>query len=134
MFLFLNFCIHSTKISVPSQLGSGFAKIVLLLLAYSAYKLPAMVNWLDPVFHFIFSPFPWQIGKTKVFLRAGQMAELDACRSQVLGRSASIIQRKIRSYLAHKHFVLLQFSAIQIQALCRGIQCFLLVLLVKVTF
>ncbi|KAM6588132.1 hypothetical protein CsatA_010737 [Cannabis sativa] len=43
----------------------------------------------------------YQIGKTKVFLRAGQMAELDACRSEVLGRSASVIQRKVRSYLVN---------------------------------
>ncbi|KAK6929671.1 Myosin, N-terminal, SH3-like, partial [Dillenia turbinata] len=62
----------------------------------------------------------YQIGKTKVFLRAGQMAELDACRSEVLGKSASIIQRKVRSYLAHRSFLFLQQSAIQIQALCRG--------------
>ncbi|XP_062166607.1 myosin-8-like [Alnus glutinosa] len=62
----------------------------------------------------------YQIGKTKVFLRAGQMAELDGYRSEVLGRSASIIQRKVRSYLCHKRFILLRLSAIQIQALCRG--------------
>ncbi|KAK4585859.1 hypothetical protein RGQ29_023176 [Quercus rubra] len=62
----------------------------------------------------------YQIGKTKVFLRAGQMAELDACRSEVLGRSASIIQRRVRSYLGRKTFILLRLSAIQIQALCRG--------------
>ncbi|GAV57235.1 Myosin_head domain-containing protein/IQ domain-containing protein/DIL domain-containing protein [Cephalotus follicularis] len=62
----------------------------------------------------------YQIGKTKVFLRAGQMAELDARRSEVLGRSASIIQRKLRSYIGRKNFLLLRQSAIQIQALCRG--------------
>ncbi|XP_024031293.1 myosin-6 isoform X1 [Morus notabilis] len=62
----------------------------------------------------------YQIGKTKVFLRAGQMAELDACRSEVLGKSASIIQRKVRSYLARNNFVLLRLSAIKIQASCRG--------------
>ncbi|KAL5542469.1 hypothetical protein UlMin_010179 [Ulmus minor] len=62
----------------------------------------------------------YQIGKTKVFLRAGQMAELDACRSEVLGKSASIIQRKVRSYLARREFVLLRLSAIHIQASCRG--------------
>ncbi|KAJ1416832.1 P-loop containing nucleoside triphosphate hydrolase [Sesbania bispinosa] len=39
----------------------------------------------------------YQIGKTKVFLRAGQMAELDTRRSEVLGKSASIIQRKIQA-------------------------------------
>ncbi|KAF3436048.1 hypothetical protein FNV43_RR23140 [Rhamnella rubrinervis] len=62
----------------------------------------------------------YQIGKTKVFLRAGQMAELDTRRSEVLGKSASIIQRKIRSYLARRSFILLRRSALQLQAACRG--------------
>lgn len=62
----------------------------------------------------------YQIGKTKVFLRAGQMAELDAHRSEILGRSASIIQRKVRSYLARRSFILVRRSVIQIQAACRG--------------
>ncbi|KAI4300104.1 hypothetical protein L6164_033518 [Bauhinia variegata] len=62
----------------------------------------------------------YQIGKTKVFLRAGQMADLDTRRSEVLGKSASIIQRKVRSYLGRRNFVLLRLSAIQIQAACRG--------------
>ncbi|KAL2953290.1 hypothetical protein AAZX31_19G156800 [Glycine max] len=62
----------------------------------------------------------YQIGKTKVFLRAGQMAELDTRRTEILGRSASIIQRKVRSYLACQSFILLRLSAVQIQAACRG--------------
>ena len=62
----------------------------------------------------------FQIGKTKIFLRAGQMADLDARRSEVLGRSASIIQRKVRSFLARRIFVSLRRSALQIQAVCRG--------------
>ncbi|ONK70922.1 uncharacterized protein A4U43_C04F2900 [Asparagus officinalis] len=62
----------------------------------------------------------YQIGKTKVFLRAGQMAELDALRSKVLGRSAIKIQRKVRSYLARRSFILLKRSATQLQAVCRG--------------
>lgn len=48
------------------------------------------------------------------------MADLDGRRSEVLGRSASIIQRKVRSYLGRKSFILLRRSAIQIQAACRG--------------
>lgn len=55
-----------------------------------------------------------------MFLRAGQMAELDAQRTEVLGRSASIIQRKVRAYLARRRFISVQKSAIFIQALCRG--------------
>ena len=62
-----------------------------------------------------------QIGKTKVFLRAGQMAELDALRTEVLGRSATKIQRKVRSYLARKNFIQLRISATHLQAICRGI-------------
>ncbi|KAG2260378.1 hypothetical protein Bca52824_079672 [Brassica carinata] len=62
----------------------------------------------------------YQIGKTKVFLRAGQMADLDTRRTEILGRSASIIQRKVRSYLATKTFMQLRSSATQIQAVCRG--------------
>ncbi|RLN10008.1 hypothetical protein C2845_PM11G21890 [Panicum miliaceum] len=62
----------------------------------------------------------YQIGKTKVFLRAGQMAELDARRNEVLGRSASLIQRKVRSFLAQKSFIALRRSALQIQIVCRG--------------
>nr|XP_033516901.1 myosin-7 isoform X2 [Nicotiana tomentosiformis] len=62
----------------------------------------------------------YQVGKTKVFLRAGQMAELDTRRNEVLGRSASIIQAKARTYFARKTFLLLRVSAIQVQAVCRG--------------
>ncbi|OIT26248.1 PREDICTED: myosin-7-like [Nicotiana attenuata] len=62
----------------------------------------------------------YQVGKTKVFLRAGQMAELDTRRNEVLGRSASIIQAKVRTYFARKTFLLLRVSAIQVQAVCRG--------------
>ncbi|GMI96527.1 hypothetical protein HRI_003322000 [Hibiscus trionum] len=63
----------------------------------------------------------YQIGKTKVFLRAGQMAELDALRAEILGRSAIRIQRKVRTNLARKYHKLLRSSVIQIQALCRGV-------------
>jgi len=56
-----------------------------------------------------------------VFLRAGQMAELDACRAEVLGRSANIIQRKIRTFICRKHYILLQLSAIELQRVARGI-------------
>ncbi|XP_019455075.1 PREDICTED: myosin-6-like [Lupinus angustifolius] len=62
----------------------------------------------------------YQIGKTKVFLRAGQLAELDTSRSLILGKSAIIIQRKIRSYLTRRSFISARLSAIQIQAVCRG--------------
>ncbi|KAL6011567.1 Unconventional myosin-XIX [Asimina triloba] len=62
----------------------------------------------------------YQIGKTKVFLRAGQMAELDARRNEVLGRSATVIQRKVHTHFVRKKYLSLRGSAIQIQAACRG--------------
>ncbi|CAH2059643.1 unnamed protein product [Thlaspi arvense] len=62
----------------------------------------------------------FQIGKTKVFLRAGQMAELDAHRAEVLGHSARIIQRKVLTYQSRQKYLLLQSASTVIQAFCRG--------------
>ncbi|KAL9273556.1 Myosin-11-like protein [Drosera capensis] len=63
----------------------------------------------------------FQIGKTKVFLRAGQMAELDARRAVVLSTAAKTIQRRIRTHYARKSFIALRKATIDIQSLCRRI-------------
>ena len=63
---------------------------------------------------------PWQIGKSKVFLRAGQMAELDARRAEVLGNAARTIQRQIHTYIARKEFISLREAAINLQSYLRG--------------
>ncbi|CAI0449005.1 unnamed protein product [Linum tenue] len=62
----------------------------------------------------------FQIGKTKVFLRAGQMAELDARRSEVLNNAAKIIQRRVLTHVTRKRFISLRKAVIVMQALCRG--------------
>lgn len=62
----------------------------------------------------------YQIGKTKIFLRAGQMAELDARRTEVLGNAARTIQRKIRTYIARKEFISVREAAIKLQSCLRG--------------
>ncbi|CBI35200.3 unnamed protein product, partial [Vitis vinifera] len=62
----------------------------------------------------------FQIGKTKVFLRAGQMAELDARRAEVLSNAAKAIQRRIRTYHARKRFIALRKATIHVQSLWRG--------------
>lgn len=61
-----------------------------------------------------------QIGKTKVFLRAGQMAELDARRAEVLRNAAKTIQRQIRTHIARKHFIALREASICVESLVRG--------------
>ncbi|XP_076957168.1 myosin-17-like [Bidens hawaiensis] len=63
----------------------------------------------------------YQIGKTKVFLRAGQMAELDARRAEVLGNAARIIQRQMRTYIARKEYISIRKAAIQLQACWRAL-------------
>lgn len=63
----------------------------------------------------------YQIGKTKVFLRAGQMAELDARRAEVLGNAAKIIQGQMRTYMARKEYISIRKAAIQLQACWRAL-------------
>ncbi|KAJ4910820.1 Myosin family protein with Dil domain [Raphanus sativus] len=62
----------------------------------------------------------YELGKTKVFLRAGQMAELDARRAEVLGNAARRIQRQSRTFIARKEFRALRGAAIALQSNCRG--------------
>ncbi|XP_058738676.1 myosin-11-like [Vicia villosa] len=62
----------------------------------------------------------YQIGKTKVFLRAGQMAELDARRAQVLSVAAKTIQRRVRTYQTRRHYLALRKKTIYVQSLWRG--------------
>ncbi|XP_030933805.1 myosin-11 isoform X1 [Quercus lobata] len=62
----------------------------------------------------------YQIGKTKVFLRAGQMAELDARRASILGISAKVIQKHIRTHITRKMFVKKRKASIHIQSFWRG--------------
>lgn len=57
----------------------------------------------------------YQIGKTKVFLRAGQMAELDARRAEILAYAARRIQRQIRTHLTRKEFITVRRATIQMQ-------------------
>lgn len=61
-----------------------------------------------------------QIGKTKVFLKAGQMAELDAKRAKLLGHSAEVIQSQHRRRVSQKHYITLVQAAVCIQSSCRG--------------
>ncbi|ONH93354.1 hypothetical protein PRUPE_8G228100 [Prunus persica] len=62
----------------------------------------------------------YQIGKTMVFLRAGQMAELDAKRTLMLGDSANVIQRRGRTRITRRKYVSIREASICVQSFCRG--------------
>ncbi|KAG5514547.1 hypothetical protein RHGRI_035823 [Rhododendron griersonianum] len=61
-----------------------------------------------------------QIGQTKVFLRAGQMAELDARRAEKLNKASKTIQRKMRTHISRKRFIATRRATICIQSIWRG--------------
>ncbi|XP_027940819.1 myosin-15-like isoform X1 [Vigna unguiculata] len=62
----------------------------------------------------------FQLGRTKVFLRAGQIGILDQRRAEVLDNAAKCIQRRMRTFIAHQDFIFLRSAAISLQACCRG--------------
>ncbi|XP_062101076.1 myosin-15 [Humulus lupulus] len=62
----------------------------------------------------------FQLGRTKVFLRAGQIGVLDSRRAEVLDSSAKLIQRQLRTYIARRDFISTRASALALQAYCRG--------------
>ncbi|KAL4195806.1 hypothetical protein AMTRI_Chr04g180180 [Amborella trichopoda] len=62
----------------------------------------------------------YQLGKNKVFLRAGQIAVLDALRAEVLDNAAKTIQGRYRTFIARRSYLLTRDAAIMLQAYCRG--------------
>ncbi|CAA0838022.1 Myosin-15 [Striga hermonthica] len=62
----------------------------------------------------------FQLGKNKVFLRAGQIAILDSRRAEVLDSAAKRIQSRLRTFVARKDFVARRFATLSLQACCRG--------------
>lgn len=62
----------------------------------------------------------FQIGKTKVFLRTVQMADVDEKRGKILSNLAQVIQRQIRTRLSRKQFIALRRATVRVQSLWRG--------------
>ncbi|XP_020571347.1 protein OPAQUE1-like [Phalaenopsis equestris] len=62
----------------------------------------------------------FQLGKSKVFLRAGQIAILDARRNEVLNSAARFVQTRFLTFIARKEFVKTKCAAVTLQAYCRG--------------
>ncbi|KAI9182024.1 hypothetical protein LWI28_021238 [Acer negundo] len=62
----------------------------------------------------------YQIGKEKIFLRAAQMADLDAQRARVIDGSARVIQYKIKSHVTRKRYTHMWKASVCIQTWCRG--------------
>ncbi|CAO2047305.1 unnamed protein product [Urochloa humidicola] len=62
----------------------------------------------------------FQLGRTKVFLRAGQIAMLDMRRAEVLDNAARHIQGRFRTFITRKEFVKTREASLSVQAYCRG--------------
>ncbi|TKY74852.1 Myosin-15 protein [Spatholobus suberectus] len=62
----------------------------------------------------------FQLGSTKVFLRAGQICILDSRRAEVLDNAAKCIQCRLRTFIAHRDFMSIRAAALSLQACCRG--------------
>nr|CAB3451247.1 unnamed protein product [Digitaria exilis] len=64
--------------------------------------------------------FTCSLGRTKVFLRAGQIAILDTRRAEVLDNAARHIQGRFRTFITRKEYVKTRKASICVQAYCRG--------------
>ena len=67
----------------------------------------------------------YKIGKTKVFFKAGILAQLEELRDSVLSKSITSIQSQIRCYLAKKIFKKLNDERAALEVLKRNIRAYL---------
>lgn len=61
----------------------------------------------------------YQVGLTKIFFRAGQLAYMEKLRSDRLSQCAILIQKNIRRFLARVRYVRVQKMALMLQAVAR---------------
>ena len=62
----------------------------------------------------------YQLGKSKVFLRAGQMAVLDKLRSEMMHKAATAIQKNVRRQIAQKSYDEVKEANLVMQKYTRG--------------
>ncbi|XP_030951150.1 myosin-15 isoform X1 [Quercus lobata] len=62
----------------------------------------------------------FQLGRTKVFLRAGQIGILDSRRAEILDNAAKCVQRQFRTFITRRDFLSTRAAASALQACCRG--------------
>lgn len=62
----------------------------------------------------------FQLGRTKVFLRAGQIGLLDSRRAEVLDSAAKRIQGRLQVFITRREFISTRAAALALQAYCRG--------------
>lgn len=63
----------------------------------------------------------WQVGKTRVFLRSGQLAHLEGARTRILSAAALRIQAAWRGHLARSELEKSKQAAALIQATWKGV-------------
>ncbi|MED6156826.1 hypothetical protein PIB30_017986 [Stylosanthes scabra] len=61
----------------------------------------------------------FELGRTKVFLKAGQIGILDSRRAELLHNAAKYIQRR-QTFILRRNFIKLRAAAVSIQSCCRG--------------
>lgn len=65
----------------------------------------------------------YQLGTSKVFLRAGQMAMLDKQRTEKLSKAATVLQRHARGWLARLHYKQALVSVVRMQVSPMHAEC-----------
>lgn len=63
----------------------------------------------------------YQIGKTKIFFRAGQLAYLEKLRSEKQREAIITVQKTCRMYIARSYYIKIRNAALTIQGIMRGI-------------
>ncbi|CAO3620043.1 unnamed protein product [Mucor hiemalis] len=61
----------------------------------------------------------YQVGLTKIFFRAGQLAYMEKLRTDRLNTCATMIQKNIRRFLARLHYTRIQKMALMLQSIAR---------------
>ncbi|RWS07279.1 unconventional myosin-Vc-like protein, partial [Dinothrombium tinctorium] len=89
-------------------------KLVYELQVYSQFRLPFEAQKQQKQSEI------YQLGKTKIFFRSGQVALLERIRAQKLRDCAILIERIVRGWLVRRRFMKIKAVILRLQCLARG--------------
>lgn len=111
-------CWTLVRVFLPCVQVPGLGSTGLSILSLPQWAVSLMLYLRPPL------PFQdsnqYQLGKTKIFFRAGQVAYLEKLRLDTLRQACVVIQKRVRGWLQRKKFLRARHAAVIIQRYCRG--------------
>uniref|UniRef100_A0A0E0QYN5 Myosin motor domain-containing protein n=1 Tax=Oryza rufipogon TaxID=4529 RepID=A0A0E0QYN5_ORYRU len=112
-------CVKPNSLNYPQKFENGSGVLEAIRISLAGY--PTRRTYTEFIDRFGLLVPEHMDERTKVFLRAGQIAVLDSKRTEILEKAARIVQGRFRTFVACKEFHSTKKASVSLQAYCRAL-------------